>query len=73
MCGTGKTSLKRMPCTTHITLEHFVQQTTRAQLLITGLFCLTKIIKCSTFKWRLPQADLGEDHLFTIELSQRVV
>lgn len=32
-----------------------------AQLLITGLFCLTKTIKCSTFKWRLPRADLGED------------
>lgn len=54
-----------------VNLQHCAQQTSYAQLLITGLFCLTKTIKCSTFKWRLPQADLGEDHPFTIELLQR--
>lgn len=44
------------------------KQTSYAQLLITGLFCLTQTIKCSTFKGHLPQADLGEDHPFTIGL-----
>lgn len=45
------------------------KQTDGAQLLITGLFCLTKTIKCSTFTGRLPQADLEEDHPLTIGLS----
>lgn len=61
-------------CYTHhrcVILLHSAQQTSYAQLLITGLFSLTKTIKCSTLKWRLPQADLGEDHPFTIELLQR--
>ena len=48
-----------------------MQHTGYTQLLITGLFWPTKTIKCPIFKWRLPQADLGEDHPVTIGLLQR--
>lgn len=56
-----------------ITLQRLAQQTSDAQLLITGLLRLTKTITCSTFMWRLPQAVLGEDHPFTVVLLHRVV
>lgn len=45
-----------------VALQRCARRTSDPQLLITGLLCLTKTIKRSTFKWRLPQADLGEDH-----------
>lgn len=48
-----------------MTLQQRAWQSRDTQVLITGLFCFTKAIKCSASQWRLPQADLGEDHPLT--------